>query len=80
MRAYAIRHWDNLIADGLAVPEPGPTTGIYPDLGHAEDWDRAIEATSWVPDDFLAEWCASTASSIPPATPPGRSPSSSPSG
>jgi hypothetical protein len=27
---YAIRHGDNLIADGLAVPEPGPITGIYP--------------------------------------------------
>ena len=40
------------------MPEPGPITGIYPDLSHAEDWDRAIEATSWVPDDFLAEWCA----------------------
>jgi 5,10-methylenetetrahydromethanopterin reductase len=55
---YAIRHRDNLIADGLAVPEPEPITGIYPDLSHAEDWDRAIEATSWVPDDFLAQWCA----------------------
>ena len=55
---YAIRHRDNLIADGLAVPEPGPIAGIYPDLSHAEDWDRAIDATSWVPDDFLAEWCA----------------------
>jgi hypothetical protein len=49
---------DNLFADGLAVPEPGPITGIYPDLSHAEDWDRAIDATSWVPDDFLAQWCA----------------------
>jgi 5,10-methylenetetrahydromethanopterin reductase len=55
---YAIRHRDNLIADGLAVPEPGPITGIYPDLSHAQDWDRAIDATSWVPDDFLAQWCA----------------------
>lgn len=36
----------------------GPVTGIYPDLSHAEDWHRAIDATSWVPDDFLAEWCA----------------------
>ncbi len=55
---YAIRHRDNLLADGLAVPEPGPITGIYPDLSHAEDWDRAMDATSWVPDDFLAQWCA----------------------
>ena len=52
---YAIRHRDNLIADGLAVPEPGPIAGIYPDLSHAEDWDRAIDATSWVPDDSLAD-------------------------
>ena len=58
---YAIRHRDNLIADGLAVPEPGPIAGIYPDLSHAEDWDRAIDATSWVPDDSLAEW-------LPPST------------
>jgi 5,10-methylenetetrahydromethanopterin reductase len=55
---YAIRHRDTLIADGLDVPEPGPASGIYPDLSHAEDWDLAISATSWVPDDFLAQWCA----------------------
>jgi 5,10-methylenetetrahydromethanopterin reductase len=54
---YAIRHRDNLIANGMAVPEPEPISGIYPDLSHAEDWDRAIDATSWVPDDFLADWC-----------------------
>jgi 5,10-methylenetetrahydromethanopterin reductase len=47
-----------LLADGLDVPEPGPVAGIYPDLSHAEDWDLAISATSWVPDDFLAKWCA----------------------
>jgi 5,10-methylenetetrahydromethanopterin reductase len=30
---------------------------LYPDLVHAEDWDRAIELTNWVPDDYLAWFC-----------------------
>jgi hypothetical protein len=38
----------------MAGPENRPRT----DLSHAEDWDLAISATSWVPDDFLAQWCA----------------------
>ena len=77
---YAIRHRDNLIADGLAVPEPGPIAGIYPDLSHAEDWDRAVDATSWSRTTSWPNGAPSTASSAPPATPPGRSPGSSPSG
>jgi len=30
---------------------------IYPDLSHAHDWDAAIAATSFVPDDVVAELC-----------------------
>ena len=30
---------------------------VYPDLSHAKDWEAAIEATSFVPDDVVAEVC-----------------------
>jgi 5,10-methylenetetrahydromethanopterin reductase len=30
---------------------------VYPDLSHAHDWDAAIAATSFVPDDAVAQLC-----------------------
>jgi len=33
------------------VPEMQDISGLYPDLSHAEDWDRAMAATKWVPDE-----------------------------
>jgi hypothetical protein len=30
---------------------------IYPDLSHAANWDEAIAATSFVPDDVIATLC-----------------------
>jgi alkanesulfonate monooxygenase SsuD/methylene tetrahydromethanopterin reductase-like flavin-dependent oxidoreductase (luciferase family) len=30
---------------------------IYPDLSHAHDWEAAIAATSFVPDEVVAQLC-----------------------
>jgi alkanesulfonate monooxygenase SsuD/methylene tetrahydromethanopterin reductase-like flavin-dependent oxidoreductase (luciferase family) len=30
---------------------------IYPDLSHAHDWEAAIAATAFVPDEVVAELC-----------------------
>jgi len=30
---------------------------IYPDLSHARDWEQAIDATSFVPDEVVAQLC-----------------------
>ena len=30
---------------------------VYPDLSHAHDWEAAIEATSFVPDEVVAQLC-----------------------
>jgi 5,10-methylenetetrahydromethanopterin reductase len=49
-------HW--LGPAGITVPPleiPEAVHKIYPDLSHAEDWEAAIEATSFVPDDLVAE-------------------------
>jgi len=51
-------HW--LGPAGVKVPQyeiPEAVHKIYPDLSHAEDWDAAIEATSFVPDEVIAELC-----------------------
>jgi 5,10-methylenetetrahydromethanopterin reductase len=45
---------------GLRLPEleiPDAVWRIYPDLSHAHDWDAAIAATSFVPDDVVAQLC-----------------------
>jgi 5,10-methylenetetrahydromethanopterin reductase len=39
----------------LAVPDA--VAAIYPDLGHARDWEAAIAATSFVPDEVVAQLC-----------------------
>ena len=45
---------------GLTLPRfeiPPAVRAIYPDLAHARDWEQAIAATSFVPDDVIAELC-----------------------
>jgi 5,10-methylenetetrahydromethanopterin reductase len=45
---------------GVKLPKleiPDAVHEIYPDLSHAQDWDAAIAATSFVPDDVVAELC-----------------------
>jgi 5,10-methylenetetrahydromethanopterin reductase len=54
---YAIRHRDALRDAGVPVPAAGGEAGLYPDLIHAEDWQQAIEVTSWVPDEVLEAFC-----------------------
>jgi 5,10-methylenetetrahydromethanopterin reductase len=51
-------HW--LGPAGVKVPPleiPEAVHKIYPDLSHAEDWDAAIAATSFVPDEVIADLC-----------------------
>jgi 5,10-methylenetetrahydromethanopterin reductase len=51
-------HW--LEPAGVTLPKfeiPDAVWKIYPDLSHAHDWDAAIAATSFVPDDVVGELC-----------------------
>ncbi len=51
-------HW--LGPAGIKVPQyeiPEAVHKTYPDLSHAEDWDAAIAATSFVPDEVIGELC-----------------------
>jgi 5,10-methylenetetrahydromethanopterin reductase len=51
-------HW--LPYAGLTLPRldiPPAVRAIYPDLAHAHDWEAAIAATSFVPDDVIVELC-----------------------
>jgi 5,10-methylenetetrahydromethanopterin reductase len=51
-------HW--LEPAGLRLPKleiPDAVWKIYPDLSHAHDWEAAIAATSFVPDDVVAQLC-----------------------
>jgi 5,10-methylenetetrahydromethanopterin reductase len=51
-------HW--LEPAGVKVPKleiPDAVWKVYPDLSHAHDWEAAIKATSFVPDDVVAELC-----------------------
>jgi 5,10-methylenetetrahydromethanopterin reductase len=51
-------HW--LGPAGVKVPQyeiPEAVHKIYPDLSHAEDWDAAIAATSFVSDEVIADLC-----------------------
>jgi 5,10-methylenetetrahydromethanopterin reductase len=51
-------HW--LGPAGVKLPEltiPDAVWKIYPDLSHAPDWEAAIKATSFVPDEVIAELC-----------------------
>jgi 5,10-methylenetetrahydromethanopterin reductase len=51
-------HW--LEPAGVELPRleiPEAVYRIYPDLSHAHDWEAAIAATSFVPDDVVADLC-----------------------
>ena len=51
-------HW--LEPAGLRLPRlevPDAVWKIYPDLSHADDWEAAIAATSFVPDEIVAQLC-----------------------
>jgi 5,10-methylenetetrahydromethanopterin reductase len=51
-------HW--LGPAGVKIPQfeiPEAVHKIYPDLSHAEDWEAAIAATSFVPDEVIAQLC-----------------------
>jgi 5,10-methylenetetrahydromethanopterin reductase len=51
-------HW--LPDSGLQLPQftiPPAVRDIYPDLAHAQNWDEAIAATAFVPDDIIAQLC-----------------------
>ena len=45
---------------GLKLPDlevPEAVHRIYPDLSHAHDWEAAIAATAFVPDEVVAQLC-----------------------
>ncbi len=51
-------HW--LQAAGLHIPDyeiPQAVRDLYPDLAHAPNWEQAIDATSFVPDEVVAQLC-----------------------
>ncbi len=51
-------HW--LGPAGITLPEmtiPEAVWKVYPDLSHAHDWEAAIRATAFVPDDVVAQLC-----------------------
>ena len=51
-------HW--LGPAGVELPPltiPDAVWKVYPDLSHAHDWEAAIAATSFVPDDVVAQLC-----------------------
>lgn len=51
-------HW--LKDSGLRIPTlniPQAVWDIYPDLSHAQNWQEAIDATAFVPDDVVAQLC-----------------------
>jgi len=59
---WGILNWGNhwLKYTDLQIPEfeiPQAVLDIYPDLGHAHNWEAAIAATSFVPDDVVAPLC-----------------------
>jgi 5,10-methylenetetrahydromethanopterin reductase len=51
-------HW--LKDAGLQLPEfkvPDTVWKIYPDLSHAANWEEAIAATAFVPDEVIGQLC-----------------------
>jgi 5,10-methylenetetrahydromethanopterin reductase len=59
---WGILSWGNhwLPHADLHIPAfeiPQAVRNIYPDLGHAHNWEEAIAATSFVPDDVVAPLC-----------------------
>ena len=58
---WALRQSDEVLAQaGIRMPKltvPDAVNRIYPDLSHAEDWEAAIAATAFMPDEIVAEVC-----------------------
>jgi 5,10-methylenetetrahydromethanopterin reductase len=54
---YAMRHPEMLRQYGIPVPEPRQIHGVYPGLLHAENWEDAIAATDWLPDELREAFC-----------------------
>ena len=51
-------HWFKMAEPSLPAFEIPPAVwDIYPDLSHAANWEEAIVATSFVPDDVIATLC-----------------------
>jgi 5,10-methylenetetrahydromethanopterin reductase len=51
-------HW--IEPAGIRLPKleiPDAVYKVYPDLSHAHDWEAAIAATSFVPDEVVAQLC-----------------------
>ena len=55
--AYIRRHPEMLRDYGLDIPVPQEVRGIYPGLLHAENWEDAMAATKWVPDELNEAFC-----------------------
>lgn len=53
---FALRHPD-LLGEKVITPGREEQLDFYPDLGHARDWEDAIEATDWVPGPVLDDFC-----------------------
>ena len=52
------RQWVRQAGPQLPTFEiPRAEREIYPDLAHAPDWEQAIAATSFVPDELVARLC-----------------------
>lgn len=54
---FALRHPDLMGEFDIDPPGAENSLGFYPDLGHARDWEAAIEQTSWLPDPVLEIFC-----------------------
>lgn len=54
---FALRHPELLGEFDIEPPDTEKSLAFYPDLGHARDWEGAIEQTSWVPDAVLDSFC-----------------------
>src|SRR5262245_41592994 len=51
-------HWLGPAGIGIQKFEiPDAVWKVYPDLSHAHDWEEAIAATSFVPDEVIAQLC-----------------------
>lgn len=54
---FALRHPELMGEFDIEPPGEEQSLGFYPDLGHARDWDAAIEQTEWLPDPVLDMFC-----------------------
>ncbi len=54
---FALRHPELMGEFDIESPGQEKRLGFYPDLGHAQDWEAAIEQTDWLPDPVLDRFC-----------------------